>query len=61
MAVRVQFVPGREPPELLDLAWDAPLATGLRHSDVELARENVAGGLLDLHARRSTRTADRSP
>lgn len=38
MAVRVQFVPGREPPELLDLAWDAPLATWDDHRLVDMAR-----------------------
>src|SRR4051812_45370496 len=26
MAVRLQFVPGREPPDLLDLPWSVPLA-----------------------------------
>ena len=38
MAVRVTFVPGREPPELLDLAWEAPLATWQDHRLVDMAR-----------------------
>ncbi len=38
MAIRVQFVPGREPPELLDLAWGAPLATWDDDRLVDMAR-----------------------
>ena len=30
--------------------YHRPLPNGMRHADVELARENVAGGLLDLEA-----------
>lgn len=38
MAVRLQFVPGREPPDLLDLPWSTPLAEWDHPRLVRMAR-----------------------
>src|SRR3712207_2062931 len=38
MAVRLQFVPGREPPDLLDLPWRVPLAQWRHERLVRMAR-----------------------
>jgi hypothetical protein len=51
--VRLQFVPGRQPPALLDLPWDEPLASWQDHRLVRMAHG------LSRHVVRFVREGDR--